>query len=75
MPDIKDNVESINSISEIYPELRQESKAPTFALTYGGQYHTLIKNCGFSKEKALSIEAKYHELYKESDTWVADKLK
>ena len=25
---------------------------------------------GFSKEEALSIESKYHELYKESDEWV-----
>lgn len=33
-----------------------------------------MKNCGFSEEKARSIEAKYHELYAESDAWVSDKL-
>ena len=33
-----------------------------------------MKNCGFDKEKALSIEARYHELYAVSDKWVADKL-
>lgn len=35
----------------------------------------MVKKCGFSKEIALQIEKKYHELYKESDEWVANKLK
>lgn len=75
MPDIDPtSVESINSIKHKYPELRQLSKAPTFALTYGGTFHTLMKNCGFSKEEALSIEANYHELYSESDEWVKERL-
>lgn len=76
MPDIDpDSVDSINSIAKKYPKLRQDSKAPTFLLTYGGSYLGLMKNCGFSKEAALEIESRYHELYKESDSWVADKLK
>lgn len=33
LPDIIDNVESINSIADKYPDWRQKSKAPTFALT------------------------------------------
>lgn len=74
MPDIIDTVESINEIQKKYPHQRQESKAPTFALTYQGTYITLMKNCGFTKELALSIEARYHELYQVSDKWVADKL-
>lgn len=74
MPDIIDTVESINSIQEKYKPLRQESKAPTFALTYQGTYHTLMANCGFSEEKAKDIEAKYHDAYKVSDDWVAAKL-
>jgi DNA polymerase-1 len=75
MPDIiADNVASINSIQKKYPHERQDSKAPTFALTYQGTHYTLMMNCGFSEEKAKSIEAKYHELYKVSDQWVADKL-
>ena len=41
MPDIVDTVESINSIEDKYPKLRQASKAPTFALTYGGTIYTL----------------------------------
>lgn len=69
-----DSVTSINSIASKYPAERQDSKAPTFALTYQGTWSTLVKNCGFSEEKAKSIEAKYHELYKVSDDWVADKL-
>lgn len=74
MPDIEDTVESINSIQDKYKKLRQESKAPTFLLTYGGSYIGLMQNCGFSEEKAKLIESKYHELYAVSDKWVASKL-
>jgi len=66
------DVTSVNSIKKIYKVLRQLSKSPTFALTYGGTYITLMKNCGFSKAQAQAIEAKYHELYKVADQWVAD---
>lgn len=68
------NVAEINSIQDLYKPHRQDSKAPTFALTYQGTYITLIKNCGFSKEKALKVEARYHDLYKISDAWVQAKL-
>jgi DNA polymerase-1 len=75
MPDIDpDSVESINSIQEKYKSYRQESKAPTFALTYQGTFKTLMTNCGFSEEDAKIIEARYHELYQVSDAWVQDKL-
>ena len=68
------NVERVNSISELYPKWRQESKAPTFALTYQGTHITLMSNCGFTKELAKSIEESYHQLYQVSDKWIADKL-
>lgn len=75
MPDIDPtSVASINSIKKLYPDQRQESKAPTFALTYQGTYITLMKNCGFSKEKAVMIETRYHQMYAVSDKWVSDKL-
>lgn len=74
MPDIVDTVDSVNSIKKKYPELRQESKAPTFALTYQGTAYTLMKNCGFDRKKAESVEAKYHEMYSVSDQWVQDRL-
>lgn len=74
MPDIEDTVESINSIKDKYPEYRQMSKAPTFALTYQGTAHTLVKNCGFSMETASAIETSYHTLYKQSDDWLQVKL-
>ncbi len=64
----------VNSIKKHYDKLRSKSKAPTFLLTYGGTYHGLMKNCGFDKETAQTIEDKYHELYKVSDDWVQDKL-
>lgn len=76
MPDIDgDSVESVNSIETKYENYRQESKAPTFALTYRGTHNTLMNNCGFSKEKSLLVENRYHELYKVSDNWVTSKLK
>lgn len=75
MLDIDPNsVDSINSIAKLYPKERQDSKAPTFLLTYGGTYHGLKGNCGFSEEVALSIEANYHDLYKVSDDYVALKI-
>jgi DNA polymerase-1 len=77
MPDIDpDSVDSINSIQDHpqYAVLRQDSKAPTFALTYQGTWITLVNNCGFTKEVAQKIEAKYHELYAISDQWVQDQL-
>ncbi len=67
MPDIEDNVTSINSIEDKYPKLRQKSKAPTFALTYNGTWVTLVTHSGFSDKEAKQIEANYHELYKVSD--------
>lgn len=75
MPDIDPNsVESINSIADKYKQYRQESKAPTFALTYNGTYHTLMINCGFDETKAKNIEASYHEMYKQSDEWAKQKI-
>ena len=74
MPDIEDTVESINSIADRYKDLRYESKAPTFALTYFGTYKTLMTNCGFTEDMARQIEANFHELYRVSDEWNAAKL-
>jgi DNA polymerase-1 len=68
------DVARINSIKVSYPAYRQDSKAPTFALTYQGTYITLMANCGFPKELAQNVEARYHELYTVSDKWVQDRL-
>lgn len=75
MPDIDPNsVESINSIQDKYGSYRQDSKVPTFLLTYDGTFKGMMEQCGFSKEKAQLIEARYHELYVVSDQWKAAKL-
>lgn len=68
------DVARINSIQVLYPTERQDSKAPTFALTYQGTYITLITNCDFTKPMARQVESRYHDLYSVSDTWVAEKL-
>ena len=74
MPDIIDTVVSINSIQKKYGNFRQDSKVPTFALTYDGTWRTIMAKCGFSAEKAQTIEARYHELYHVSDAWISNKL-
>lgn len=75
MPDIDpDSVDSINSIAKKYKPLRQDSKAPTFALTYMGTYKTLMKNLGWPKVKAQSVEEAYHAMYQVSDQWVAARI-
>jgi DNA polymerase-1 len=68
------NVNEVNALKKTHPKERQDSKAPTFALTYAGTWTTLVKNCGFTEEQAKQIEANYHELYKESDEWAKQKL-
>lgn len=74
LPGIVDTVESINSIADLFADVRQDSKAPTFALTYQGTWHTLVNNIGMSESEAKSIEKNYHILYIHSDEWVQDKL-
>lgn len=75
MPDIVDGcVESINSIAKLYPALRQSSKDPSFACTYGGTYRTMVKNLGWSEEKSREVENSYKELYTHSIKWVREKI-
>ena len=75
MPDIDPtSVDSINSIAKKYKQFRQDSKPPTFALTYQGTYMTLMNNCGFSKEMAMNVENRFKSMYKVSIQWVNDRL-
>ena len=73
--DEEERVKIINSIKTRYKNLRQASKAPTFALTYQGTWRTLMQKCKINEADAKNIERKYHQLYRESDLWVKDKLK
>ena len=68
------DVARINSIKSLYPDERQDSKMPTFALTYQGTHITLMAKGGFTEEMAKQIESRYHDLYAVSDTWVDNKL-
>ena len=70
----KAEVEIINSIKSKHKAIRQAAKSPCFALTYSGTWHTLVKNCGLTKEKAIEIEKAYHELYKVSDQYVKKQI-
>jgi len=74
MPDIDPNsVESINSIASRYKSLRQDSKTPTFLLTYEGTHFGIVEQVGWDLEKAKKVEAKYNELYAVSKQWVEDR--
>lgn len=76
MPDIDPtSVDSINSIKKKYPEERQLSKVPTFLLTYQGTWKGMMEQTGMTELECKAIEANYHELYKVSDEWVAEKTK
>jgi len=66
---------TINKIKKAYPELRQKSKAVTFALQYAGTPHTLVANSGFSSEEAERIYTRYHEQYKVSAAYSEAKKK
>ena len=66
--------DSVNTLKNTHKHLRQDSKAPTFLLTYGGTYHGMMSNLGWPEDMAKRIEANYHELYKESDEYVRRRL-
>lgn len=53
---------------------RQDSKAPTFLLTYGGTFHGMMSNLGWPMDKAKAIEKGYHALYVVSDQYVQKRL-
>ena len=74
IPTTEHDVARINSIEVLYKDERRDSKAPTFACTYAGTWRTLVKNCGFTEEKAKQVEARYQTLYAHSIEWVQDKL-
>ena len=74
MLEIQDDVASVNSIKKLYPELRDDSKVPTFLLTYGGTHIGMVAQCDFTMGQAKEIEARYHNLYQVSDQWVADRI-
>lgn len=71
------NPNSVNKLKDekVFGSLRQDSKAPTFSLTYQGTWVTLVNDLGFPKDKALAIESAYHEMYKVSDEYIQAKLK
>jgi len=68
------DVTRVNSIKKLFKRQRQESKVPTFALTYDGTYITLMRTMGINKKAAKSIEKSYHDMYSVSDKWVAAKI-
>lgn len=65
----------VNSISKKYSKLRSKSKGPSFALQYGGTYHTLVTKGGFPIDEAKSIVHLYLDAYKVSIDWTADKIR
>lgn len=76
MPDIDPNdKESVNSIKSKYPEYRQAAKSVGFALQYGGQASTLVRNSKIEPELANSIYENYHKAYEQSLKWKEEHFK
>ena len=75
LPDIDpSDPKSVNKLKKDDHPLRQDSKAPTFLLTYGGTFHGLMNNLGWEMDKAKAIEKGYHDLYVVSDEYVQKRL-
>ena len=64
----------VNRIQNEHKDLRQMSKAPSFAMQFQGTYITLMKNLGWSESQAKGVEANYKKLYQESIDWVNAKI-
>jgi len=57
------SVEDINRFKKEQKDIRDQAKAPSFALQYGGTWKTLVTNIGLPEDVARAIEIGYHELY------------
>lgn len=68
------SAESINTIETKYPELRQKSKAPTFAFQYRGTWKTVCENLGIPDEEGQALEANFKSLYSVSELYFIRKV-
>jgi DNA polymerase-1 len=73
--DLKAVATIYNSIKKLYPDLRQDSKTPTFAMQYLATWRAIHKKCGFSEEESKMIIDNYNKLYKHSTDWADTKAK
>lgn len=73
-PDMEEVPDQVNRIKKDFPDQRELSKTPSFALQFQGTWKTMVKNAGFSEEEAKAIEANYHELYEDSFIWVNERI-
>jgi len=67
-------VHVINDIAVKYKKLRRRSKGPSFALQYGGTFHTLVTKGGFPIDEAKQIVGLYQKAYSISIQWTANKI-
>lgn len=63
------SVQSVAQFKKDHPDIRQEAKAPSFALAYGGTWITLHKNLGIPEPVAKAMEAGYKSLYSDTMTF------
>lgn len=71
----RDSLESVSAFKKEMSDVRQEAKAPSFALQYGGTWHTLVKNIGLPKDVSQAIEEGYHDLYSGLKDFAEEKTK
>ena len=65
----------INSVEILFPELRQDSKSPTFLLQFYGTYIGLMRQFNFSEKEAKFIEKAFHKMYSVSENWTKKRIK
>lgn len=74
VPGLEDTPQSVNTIKELHPKLRDKSKTVTFALQYGGTPFALVRESGFKQQEADEIYKNYLEKFKVSKAYQQDKI-
>lgn len=65
----------INRIKQEHPDLRQDSKSPTFLLQFLGTVYGLMRQFGFSKKQSEHIYNNYIAMYQTSIKWCDKQIK
>ena len=74
LPGIERDVESINSIPELFKDVRTAGKPVTFLLAYGGTPYGLQTTCGFSKQVSNKVYSNFLKMNQVTIEWQEDKM-
>ena len=63
---------SIDEVAELYPKLRQASKAISFGILYGAGPAKVAASAGISFSEAKDIIRRYFNTFKQLENWIKD---